>query len=364
MTADRQEQGQYWSLRVGGEEDTGAILRLVRNVHGDAYLDLDESYWAWRYLSDTPFRARIVIAEHEGRPIGIQPMIIFDWQWGRCRYKGAMYTGVMTHPDHRRRGVFHSLVGAANDCAAKSGAHFSMTLPNEASLPGFLKTRQWRYPGLASMFLKMVDGEALLRPKLGSLPAKLLGLIPQAFFRPRPVGRDDVRLDVTEAKTVPDELETVFDDYAAACNALMIRRTARFWNWRYGAHPRSIYRTWLATREGHLAGAVATSTGERAGLDVGMIVDLVARGGMPVIRGLLRAAEAGLRSRGVGLIACQATSGPLKAALREEGFRCPGPWLTRKRFHFVFRPTGVAVPRELPKAMADWHLMLGDSDNV
>ena len=50
MTADRR-QGHYWSLRVGGEEDTGAILRLVREVHGDAYLDLDEPYWAWRYLS-------------------------------------------------------------------------------------------------------------------------------------------------------------------------------------------------------------------------------------------------------------------------------------------------------------------------
>ena len=364
MTVHSQRQEHYWSLRIGGEQDSSAVLRLVREVHGEAYPDLDMHYWAWRYLSDTPFRARIVIAEHDGCPIGIQPMIIFDWQWGRCRYKGAMYTGVMTHPDHRRRGVFRSLVGAANDYAAESGAHFSMTLPNEASLPGFLKTGEWQYPGLASMFLKVVDGEALLRAKLRRAPAKLLGLIPQAFFRPRRVDRDDVRLDVTEAETVPDELEAIFDDYAVASDALMIRRTARFWNWRYGMHPKSIYRTLLATREGHLTGAVVTSVAERAGLEVGMIVDLVARGGMPVIRSLLRAAEAGLRSRGAGLIACQATSGPLKAALREEGFRSPGPWLTRKRFHFVFRPTGLAVPRDLPEAMADWHLMLGDSDNV
>jgi hypothetical protein len=90
MSADRQGRGHYWSLRVGGEEDTAAALRLVREVHGDEYLDLDEPYWAWRYLSDTPFRARIVIAEHEGRPIGIQPMTVFDWQWGRTRYKGAI----------------------------------------------------------------------------------------------------------------------------------------------------------------------------------------------------------------------------------------------------------------------------------
>jgi len=364
MSADRQGRGHYWSLRVGGEEDTVAALRLVREVHGDEYLDLDEPYWAWRYLSDTPFRARIVIAEHEGRPIGIQPMTVFDWQWGRTRYKGAMYTGVMTHPDHRRRGVFQSLVGAANDCAARSGAHFSMTLPNEASLPGFLKTREWRYPGLAPTFLKVVDGAVLLRSKLGSLPAKMLGAFPQAFFRPRRAGACDAALEFTQAENAPDELDTIFNEYAIACNALMIRRTARFWNWRYATHPKSIYRTWLTTENGNLAGAVVVSVKERAGLDVGMIVDLIARGGMPVMRGLIRAAEKDLRSRGIGLIVCQVTSEPLKAALREEGFRSPGPWLTRKRFHFVFRPTGVPLPRELPETMADWHLMFGDSDNV
>jgi len=364
MTVDKPGQEHYWSLRIGGRDDTGAVLQLVREVHGESYLDLDEPYWAWRYLSDTPFRARIVIAEHEGRPIGIQPMTLFDWQWGRCRYQGAMYTGVMTHPDHRRRGVFHSLVRAANECAAQSGAHFSMTLPNEASLPGFLKTGEWQYPGLASMFLKVVDGGALLRSRLGSVTATLLGGIPQAFFRSRRVDRGIAPLEVSEVATVPDGLDAVFDEYAAASNALMIRRTTPFWNWRYCTHPRSIYRTFLATTNGKLAGAVVTSIKERAGLDVGMIVDLVASGGMPVMRGLIRAAEAELRSRGIGMVVCQATSGPLKAALREEGFRCPGPWLTRKRFHFVFRPTGVAVPREWPRTMADWHLMLGDSDNV
>lgn len=352
----------YWTNRLATPGDTPEILRLVRTVHGEAHQEINEAYWQWRYLNNTPFRASIILAEHEGRPIGIQPLAVFDWQHGDERVKGAMYTGVLTHPDHRRRGVFKSLVESSNEFAASVGALFSMTLPNDASLPGFLKTGEWRYPGLIPMHLKIADGISMLRPRLGPLAA-IIGWLPPLFCRPR---ADGVATDVDcrVVTDVPDDLDDIFDDFARDCGTLMIRRTAAYWRWRYLTRPASSYRTLVATRGGETVGAVTTAIGRRAGMDIGMTMDFVARGGLPVIRALMRAAEGELRSRGAGALSCQASAPLLREALRHEGYWCVGPSVTRKKFHFVYRPTGIGEPAQTPESLADWHLCFGDSDNA
>lgn len=352
----------YWTNRLATPDDAPAILRLVRIVHGEAYQEINETYWNWRYLNNTPFRAQIVMAEHEGQPIGIQPMAIFDWQRGEERMKGAMYTGVLTHPDHRRRGVFKSLVESSNDFAKSVGALFSMTLPNDASLPGFLKTKEWEYPGLIQMHMKVADGAKMLRPKLGPL-AGLVGWMPGVFFGSKGAGRaNDVTCRVVN--DVPDDLEAVFDSFARDSDTLMIRRTAPYWRWRHLTRPALTYRTIMATRGSETVGAVSIGTGKRAGLDVGMIMDIVAGGGVPVLRALLGAAEEELRRAGIGLLSCQATTPLLREALAQEGYRAVGSRITRKQFHFVYRPTGQPGWERRPAGMADWHLTFSDSDNA
>jgi len=353
----------YWTNRLSTPKDTPAILELVRAVHGDSYQEIDEPYWCWRYLSSTAFRARIMVAEYKDVPIGIQPFAIFDWQRRDLRVKGAMYTGVLTHPLHRRRGVFKSLVEASNEQAASEGALFSMTLPNDASLQGFLKTGEWQYPGLIPLYLKVASGRNMLRSKMGGALASVFGWGTSAVFRPRG-DNGAAKFDTFVEDDVPGELDAVADEFARDCDTLMIRRSADYWRWRYLSRPRSTYTTIVGVRNGSVVGAVATARGRRARFDVGMVIDLVARGGLSTMRGLLRAAEEELLARDIGLLACQATTPLMAKALRHEGYRAAGTWITRKKFHFVFRPTGHAVGEPLAQAMADWHLMFGDSDNV
>ncbi len=353
---------RYWTNRLGHPEDTAAFLDLFGKTYADRP-GLNRDYWMWRYLNDTAFRAEIMMAEHDGRPIGIQPVAIFDYQWGVQRLTGAMYTGVLTHPDHRRRGVFHSLIDSTNEYVARRGAQFSMTLPNDASLQGFIRFGEWKYPGLIPVHLKIADGPAEFRSKLGGAAA-LLRRLPHTLFRRRSALVHDPDLEYARVVRVPDDLNDVFDEFARDCGTLMIRRTAAYWNWRYGAKPTSDYCTLVTSRADRVMGAVVTSVQRRLGLDFGMIVDVVARGGTPVLRGLLRSAERELISRGVGLITCQATSPLLQRALQEEGYRCPQPRWLPKRFHFVYRTSGVPGLRKPPSDLADWHLTFGDSDNV
>lgn len=352
----------YARLRIATPDDTTAILALCRAVYGDQVTDLDLAYWQWRFLDESPFRGEVMLAEREGRVIGIQPLAIFDWLEGAERLRGGMYSGVMTHPDHRRRGVFSDLIQACDDHATRAGARFCFTLPNDASMAGFRKLGGWQAPGPIPMYLKVVDGRALVASRAGQAVGSLLGRAAQIPFARVPGRPHRGRIEAVDQ--VPAELDEVADAFAADAGTLMIRRGAAYWDWRYSRHPHRTYRTLVLRRGGELVGAVAVGQGERMGLPVGMVVDLVARGGRPTLRALLRAAADETRTRGLGLLACQATTPRLRSALRREGFRSPPPGLMGKRFHFVYRIHDLPGADRVPAALAGWHLTLGDSDNA
>lgn len=354
----------YWTNRLCLPEDTDAVMKLVRTVHGDQYQWINRAYWQWRYLNDAGFRADVFMAEYEGQPIGVLPMAIFDFVWGEERLRGAMYTGLLTHPDHRRRGIFQSLINSCNARAAELGAHFSMGMPNEAALPGYFKFGDWVYVGLIPLCVKVLSMPALLRPKTGRVLANVLGAVPQlCLLRPRRALRGP-RVECELAQLVPADLDEVADQFASACGALMIRRSAAYWNWRYSTRPEVSYRTFVARQGSRVSGAVAITTERRRGIEIGAILDLVSRDGVAGCRHLLRAAEQDLRARGVGLVTCQATTPLLQRALREERYWSPSTKRLPKKFHYIYRPLGVAGLPRRPDHIADWHVTFGDSDNI
>jgi GNAT superfamily N-acetyltransferase len=339
-------------------------MQLVRAVHGDRYPELNRAYWQWRYLNDAGFAAHVFMAELDGRPIGVLPMALFEFQWGVQRLHGAMYTGLLTHPDHRRRGIFRSLIDSCNAQTAKLGGLFSMGMPNEAALPGYFKFGDWVYVGLIPVYMKLASVPALLRPRAGRVLGGVLGALPQLCLLRRRPSLGGPPVDVEPAQFVPTDLDDVADRFARDCGLLMIRRRAAYWNWRYGARPEAAYRMLVARQAGCVMGAIATTTQYRRGIEVGVILDIVSRDGTTGCRHLLRAAEQDLRARGVGLITCQASTPLLQQALQAEHYRCPpAKWLPKK-FHYIYRPTGLpGLPRP-PKDIADWHLTFGDSDNL
>ncbi len=355
---------QYWTNRMGHPDEVDAMLRLVRAVHEDRHPELDRSYWRWRYLSDSRHRGEVVVAQHEGEIIGIQPVSLFDYRWNDARLTGATYTGVMTHPAHRPRGVFRSLVESANAWATDRRAHFSVTMPNDASLPGFRQSDGWSYAGPIPLYVKVADGAAAIRTGVGATAAGLLGWLPQAIFRRSDTGGPSPALDMEMVDRVPDELDDLAEPFARECASLGIVRSSAYWNWRYSSKPGAKYRTLFARRAGQLVGAVVISVERRFKMEVGMILDIVTSGGSPVIRELLYAAEQDFVSRDLGLITCQATSPLLQRALGDEGYLRPPARLLPKRFHFVCRPTGVRGLPGNPDSVSDWHLTFGDSDNT
>jgi GNAT superfamily N-acetyltransferase len=365
----------HWTIRAARPDEAPAILELACAVHGRNRPELNESYLQWRYWNGTPFQAEILMAEQEGRAIGIQPVAIFDFQQGRERFKGAMYTGVMTHPEHRRRGVFRRLVDASNEFAARRGAAFSMTMPNDSALAGFKRFGDWHYPGPIPTWFKLLDGRAALQAKAGAVIGRTLGWLPHLVLsRRRRVAVDLDRYTCEQRTKAGDDLDEIADRSADETAGILLCRTSAYWNWRYCVRPPASYRpTGAASPEYHTlivkdrtspVGAVVTSVARQHGLDVGLIIDLIACGGAPVLRRLLYEAELDLRRRGLALIAAQATDPLLQMTLKEQGYFYPKhSWLARP-FHFVYRPTGTGGPLGGGLQASDWYLTLGDSDNT
>jgi GNAT superfamily N-acetyltransferase len=354
----------YWTIRQAGPNDLDALMHLVRTVHGERYPQINARYWRWRYHGHAGFPASVFIAEHRGEVIGLRPTMIFDYWWGADQFKGAMYTGVMTHPEHRRRGVFRSLVDAANDHVARAGAAFCLTLPNDMSLPGFRAAPDWHYPGVIPAYVKPIDTPLLLRRKAGKLLSAVAGRGVAMLFRQSVRQSNIGSIRCTPVETFPDALTDVAADFARDAGNLMLARTAPYMNWRFTQHPHLAYHLQVAHDKATCVGAIVTATAEQSGLPVGMIVDLVARGGTNTLSALLHAGEKVLRDDGVALITCQASTPLLQRALRQCGFRRLPNRLVPKRFNFVYRLTGAAALPAEPRRLSAWHLTFGDSDNA
>jgi GNAT superfamily N-acetyltransferase len=354
----------YWTNRLARPDETDAVLALVRTVHGDAYPELNREYWQWRYLNEAGFRAEVIVADYEDKPIAILPMAVFDCQWGTHYLTGMMITGLLTHPDHRRRGIARSVNATVRQLAAERGACFIMGMPNEASLVGYRKFPNWVYPGIIPLYVKVISFPKFLAPKTGRVAAHLLGGLPQiiAVRGRRPIGGSPFKCQKVDR--VPPELDGVSDQFARDCNTLMIRRTSAYWNWRYDDKPVTEYHSVLAWQDDRVMGAVVTFEQTRKGFRVGMIIDIVASEGVDSLRRLIRAAEDDMLARGIGLVTCQATTPMLQRALAAEGYRCPKPERLPKKFHYIYSLTGApGLPRK-PETMEDWHLTFGDSDNT
>ena len=354
----------YWTNRLATVADTDALLDLFRLEYEDKYPWFNKAYWQWRYQDQTGFAADVFVADFKGQLIGVLPQTLFDFQWGEQRFRGAMIYGLITHPDHRRRGVFRSLVGTCNEHATQQGAHFTMGIPNDPSLPGYFTFGGWEYLGLIHTHVKILSVPAALRPKTGRWLSYALGGVPQLFLLRRRPPLDGPCADCEPCASVPDELSDVFDEFARDCGTLMIRRTAPFWNWRFAAKPAAPFHMLVTRQGGRVTGAVVTSVRERGGTPVGMIADLVCRSGIDGMRQLLRHAADDMRARGVGVLTCWATTPLLRHALDAERYWHPKPQRLRKNFNYIWRPTGVPGLPRAPSKLTDWHLSFSDSDNT
>jgi GNAT superfamily N-acetyltransferase len=350
-------------IRPYRPEDAAAVRSVMTASYGTAATPAPIFNW-WHF--GCPVAASgFQVAEVGGRVVGVQPMEFFPYELSNRRLTGAMLTGVVVHPEYRRRGLFSRLVAACEREAWRRGADFVTTMPNERSRPGFSKLG-YREPGRRQLLLRPLDLSKLARRAISwAIPARMFCSAGRAFggLRALPATRAHTELELLAH--APVDLDQVNAADRELFPGLRLTRSRTWWDWRYAASPRN-YQT-LRSREaqGATAGLVTTTVEQRGGLGTGYIVDWLVRDAsrIPV---LLAGALRQLRATGAALAACVVSSEAQVRALRAAGFWRVPHWAPLKPFFTVFKPSpamNVNLAAQL-STIESWHQTLGDWDNL
>jgi hypothetical protein len=269
---------------------------------------------------------------------------------------------VMTHPDWRKRGAFSRLDRSAMDAARERGWVLAFGLPNRKSAHIFLELG-WRQIGTVRpwTFVLRADGASReLRAREGRIAGWRTWLDARACAQAR------VELDRARGAFRRAGIER-FDDEVEALSRLvepafgfMLRRDARYLNWRFLAAPSKLHRA-IGVYDGARLAGYAVVQLPRKGEHLGHLVDVLGRDERAV-----RAAigEGLLEQEREGASAVQATAidgSWWSERLREAGFLAPK---SENHLTVILHPLQPEHPLAVAAADArSWYFTDGDRDD-
>lgn len=127
------------TIRPYRDEDEADVLDLIVTAMGPGPLGgRTREFFAWKHL-DNPFgRSLLLVAEHEGRIVGLRAFMRWTFRLGDRLVPAVRAVDTATHPDYQGQGIFSRLTLAALD-ELQHGARFVYNTPNQKSRPGYLK---------------------------------------------------------------------------------------------------------------------------------------------------------------------------------------------------------------------------------
>lgn len=359
MTRDASD----WTVRPYVPEDADGAMELIAACYGPDAVDRER--WQHDHFGNPEAADGTRVAEAGGRLIGMQPMAVNRFSLGGDDLLGGVLTGVMVHPEWRRRGVFLGLLEACEKAAWALGADLVTTMPNERSRPGFLK-RGYVDPGERTLMCRPLGRG---RDPQGWHPARTTmrwALRSLALLRgDRRIPEPERTLRVQSGVRFDEAMDDLSQAAAAAWPGLFQHRSARWLSWRYPECRWAAYRRWVVRDSaGACDGLAVTTTERRRGLTVGYLVDAIGRNGDHMIEAVSAACR-DLRQEGVDLILAVVSTSHLIEPLRRAGFSRVPPALSPKRFFTVFRAAPGRDRRlERLRTIDHWYQTLGDWDTL
>jgi GNAT superfamily N-acetyltransferase len=328
------------TLRPYRDADEEVVLALLRETLGAGPGgDRSSAFFRWKH-HDNPFGPSfILLAEAEGRIVGVRAFLRWRFQWGDRTLRAVRAVDTATHPSFQGRGVFSRLTREALTTLGDD-VDLVFNTPNDRSLPGYLKMG-WRIVGRVPISVRVRRPVALMTGGLRR-PG------PEKPVRPMPPVSAATAAEVLADDRMFDLVATVSPDP----RRLVTPREVAFLRWRYGAAPLLGYRAIPVERGGKLEGVALFRVRARGGLWESTLAEVVASpGAARASRTLLGAVP---NAAPVDHVTCSFPSGSvLSRAARRRGFlRVPGGVLL------------VANPRrqDLPSVtdLRAWALSLGD----
>lgn len=351
-------------MRRHRPSDAKAVTALRRIVYGDEAVS--EELWRWRH-EGLGAESGMQVAVVAGTVVGVQPVEIYSFLLDGRPLRGAVLTGVMVHPEHRRRGIFSRLVEAVEAWAWEQGADFVTTMPNDRSRPGFL-ARSYVDPGPRTLMVRpFAPGRAVWRVlKMAPITSTVDRLTEIGGGLTRRLRR---RLRLPAAAPHIEEVDTLdgelADLLASRPPAGLVQHRSHAWlAWRYTSAPGRPYTVLRANDGRRPVGYAVTRLQAWGRLAVGYLVDVVATSDAATTALAWSAAEA-LRAAGADVVVTVVGGRYLIRRLALAGYVPVPRRLAPKKFYTVYRPHPErATALRALRSIDGWYQTLGDWDTL
>ena len=264
----------------------------------------DVPYWMWKHERNPFGRSLVLLAEQDGRLVGMRSFMRWELRYSGGTIKAAKPVDTVTHPNYRRQGIFSSLTRAAMGIARSEGVSVVFNTPNDDSLPGYRKLG-WRSPGRLPIRVRPV------RP-LRVLSSLLTGGIARAVDSQTKSGHQPAANLFGERRSLEPLLSSL-----PLIPGYSTRRSRDFLEWRYTQHPHRHYFVETISDCDALRGLLFYGFQWRRGLRTATISDILAAETSTcgnLLRGILRKLD-------VDVVTAHAGVGtPTDRLLRRHGF--------------------------------------------
>lgn len=355
---------RYWETRLLRPDDAAAMAELSRRCFAERADDID--FIRSRYTESKGPAAYVWAAEADGKLIGTQAITILPFFVDGREAIIGMFTAGMTHPEHRKRGVFRDVVEAAERFGFEQGIAGLFTMPNDESYPSFAKSKLWRTLPDRPLRAMVVDARRLLADRgLPVFVAGIGGWLANLHYGPR---LNRASAGVAETMSM-DSFAGDIDQLAATrgreFGGIMCRRDSGFLRWRFTENPAHHYRYFVARGTAGIDGYLVTRTEQRMGTTLAHVIDWLVVPGADVLESLLAAAGRAAREDGASLLTMIASGGVEAERFAAFGFHVVPRRLAKRSFHTAYA-VNPARPdlRDLAANDRAWYLTLGDFDSI
>jgi GNAT superfamily N-acetyltransferase len=332
------------SIRRATAADLAAVLDLIREGLGVGAIPRTSDYWRWKHVENPFGPSPILVAEDDGRFIGLRAFMRWGWRSGEQQVTAVRAVDTATHPEYRGRGIFRRLTVQLRSEMEHEGATFVYNTPNTQSRPGYLKMG-WTVVGKPTLWIRPVQpvrlARALRREGLGGSEG------------------DPPQIDAPSAGEALDRpgVQALIEAAGrTSMRPLHTPLTLRYLRWRYAAIPGFRYHA-LSEGDGEDGALLVVRSRRRGALREIRVCDIVVgpsraanRNARSLLRLLPHLADVDV------VLAMDTRRSRLRRALFASGF-VPAPRSGPVLTAFVF-PGEYAVPD--PRRLSSWGTSVGD----
>ena len=226
----------------------------------------------------------------------------------------AIPVNVATDPRYQGQGVFSTLERENEAAAADSGSPLTVTFPNGASYPIFVKRLGWVDLPRLRLWARPLRAAAVAALRRSVDPATSGGLGPAES-----TARTIRGLEVRPVERFGPDMDDLGRRAGSSYGNHFVR-DAEYFNWRYLDSPRD-YRASLPSAKGALVGVVVVGHTFKHGVSAGFLADLVVEpAGSTALRALLARAVEEVRGGADALVLLPPPGRSERRALVASGF--------------------------------------------